>query len=62
MTPRRVSHRYLEGVPVVHPLEQRTRLLVNDKPRQGYEDNEDEGFGEDRDEEQRLWRERRKIF
>ena len=56
------SHRHLEGVPVVHTLEQRSRLLVHDNPRQGYEDDEDEGFGEDRDEEQRLWRERKKTF
>ena len=57
-----MSHRQFEGDPVVHPLEQRSGHLVHDNPRQRYEDDEDEGFGEDRDEEQRLWRERKKTF
>ena len=57
-----MSHRQFEGDPVVHPLEQRSGLLVHGNPRQEYEYDEDEGFGEDRDEEQRLWRERKKTF
>ena len=57
-----MSHRQLEGVPVVHTLEQRSRLLVHDNPWQRYERDEDEGFGKDKGERQRFWREKEKTF
>ena len=53
-----MSHSQLEGVPVDHTLEQRSKLLVLDNPWQRYERDEDEGFREDKDEEQRFLRER----
>ena len=56
------SHSHLEGVPVGHTLEQRSRLLVHDNPRKGHEDDEHEGFGEDKDEEQGFWREKDETF
>ena len=55
-----MSHRQLEGVPVVHTLEQRSRLLVHDNPWKIYEGDEDEGFGKDKGERQRFWRENEK--
>ena len=57
-----MSHSQLEGVPVVHTLEQRSKLLVHGSPWQRYERDEDEGFGEDKDEKQRFWREKEKTF
>ena len=58
----RVSHRQFEGDPVVHPLEQRSGLLVHENPRQGYEEDNDEDFGEDKDEDRGFWGERDGAF